>query len=770
MEQQYIGVPVRRKEDVRFLTGRGQYVDDLKFPGMLHAAILRSPHAHARIAAIDGSGALAIPGVRAVYTFEDISSLAKPIPVRVFALSGLEEYLQLPLARDKVRYAGEPVAVVVADSKYLAEDALEAVQVIYEPLPVLVDMDQSLKDRVVVHEAAGSNLAGHTTISTGDTDAVFRNAEYTRKERFKTNRHTGNPMETRGLIADFDAESGDVTVWGPTKVPHFNRAILSSHLDIPEEKIHFIEPDVGGGFGIRGEFYPEDFLIPFAAMKLGQPVKWVEDRLEHLISSNHSREVSCEVEVAAKRDGTLLGLRAAIYGDMGGYVRTHGCVVPALTAAFLTGPYRVPAYEASINCVMTNKTGTGTYRAPGMYEGCFIRERLLDMVAEDLRLDPVDVRLKNLIQPSEMPYTVGVTRVDGSNTVYDSGDYPSAFSRAVEQIGYRDLKRRLGKGDDGKYHGVGIASYVEPTGFGPYEGARIVVLEDGLIELYLGISTLGQGHETVMAQICAESLGAPLESIRVFHGSTDYMPQSIGTFGSRATVMAGSAIHLAAQTLQARILDIAAGYLDTEPGNLEMRSGGVQRKNGEGPLLGLADVARLAKTAAGYDNTAGLEATEYFRVEDWTYSYGTHAAHVAVDPETGKIDILKYVVVEDVGRCINPLTMHGQSVGGAVQGIGGTILEELVYSEDGQLQAGTLMDYLLPTSVDVPNIESVILEEAPSPLNPLGVKGAGEGSILATGATLANAVANALGYQVTKLPLSPNHVREWAKGSTGADA
>ncbi len=770
MEQQYIGVPVRRKEDVRFLTGRGQYVDDLKFPGMLHAAILRSPHAHARIAAIDGSGVLAIPGVRAVYTFEDIASLAKPIPVRVFALSGLEEYLQLPLARDKVRYAGEPVAVVVADSKYLAEDALEAVQVTYEPLPVLVDMDQSLKDRVVVHEAAGSNLAGHTTISTGDTDAVFRNAEYTRKERFKTNRHTGNPMETRGLIADFDAESGDVTVWGPTKVPHFNRAILSSHLDIPEEKIHFIEPDVGGGFGIRGEFYPEDFLIPFAAMKLGQPVKWVEDRLEHLISSNHSREVSCEVEVAAKRDGTLLGLRAAIYGDMGGYVRTHGCVVPALTAAFLTGPYRVPAYEASINCVMTNKTGTGTYRAPGMYEGCFIRERLLDMVAEDLGLDPVDVRLKNLIQPSEMPYTVGVTRVDGSNTVYDSGDYPSAFSRAVEQIGYRDLKRRLGKGDDGKYHGVGIASYVEPTGFGPYEGARIVVLEDGLIELYLGISTLGQGHETVMAQICAESLGAPLESIRVFHGSTDYMPQSIGTFGSRATVMAGSAIHLAAQTLQARILDVAAGYLDAEPGNLEMRSGGVQRKNGEGPLLGLSDVARLAKTAAGYDNTAGLEATEYFRVEDWTYAYGTHAAHVAVDPETGKIDILKYVVVEDVGRCINPLTMHGQSVGGAVQGIGGTILEELVYSEDGQLQAGTLMDYLLPTSVDVPNIESVILEEAPSPLNPLGVKGAGEGSILATGATLANAVANALGYRVTTLPLSPNHVREWAKGLTGADA
>ena len=763
MVQQYIGAPVRRKEDVKFLTGTGEYIDDIKLPGMLHATILRSPHAHARIINIDASQALAIPGVRSVYTFDDIAPVAKPIPVRVFALSGLEKYLQLPLARDKVRYAGEPVAVIVADSKYLAEDALDGVQVSYEPLPALVHMDESLKDQVVIHEAIGSNLAGQTTLSIGDTDTAFRDAEYTRKERFKTNRHTGNPMETRGLIASFDAESGDITVWGPTKVPHFNREILSSHLNIPEEKIHFVEPDVGGGFGIRGEFYPEDFLIPFAAMKLGQPVKWIEDRLEHLISANHSREVSCEVEVAAKRDGTLLGLRAVIYGDMGGYVRTHGAVVPALTAGFLTGPYRVPAYQATINCVMTNKTGTGTYRAPGMYEGCFIRERLLDMVAEDLGLDPVELRLKNMIQPSEMPYTVGVTRIDGSNTVYDSGDYPSAFTRAVEQIGYQELKQRLGKDEDGKYHGLGIASYVEPTGFGPYEGARLTVRDDGLIEMYLGISSLGQGHKTVMAQICADSLGVPMENITVFQGSTDYLPQSIGTFGSRATVMAGSAVHLASQTLQARVLDIAAGYLDTEPANLEIRNGSVLRKNGDGPSLCLADVANLAKTGAVDDDAEGLEATEYFRVEDWTYAYGTHAAHVAVDPETGKIDILKYVIVEDVGRCINPLIMHGQSVGGAAQGIGGTILEELVYSEDGQLLAGTLMDYLLPTSTDIPNIESVILEEAPSPQNPLGAKGAGEGSILATGATLANAVANAIGFQLNHLPLSPNHIREWAR-------
>ena len=763
MVQQYIGAPIRRKEDVKFLTGKGEYIDDLKLPGMLHAAILRSPHAHARIISIDTSQALAITGVRAAFTFNDIAPVPKPIPIRVFALPGLEQFLQPPLAQDKVRYVGEPIAVVVADSRYLAEDAVDAIEVTYELLPALADMDQSLKDQVLIHEVSGSNLAGQTTISTGDTDAAFRNAEYTRKERFKTHRHTGNPMETRGLIASFDAESGDITVWGPTKVPYFNREILASHLDITEEKIHFIEPDVGGGFGVRGEFYPEDFLIPFAAMRVGQPVKWIEDRLEHLVASNHSRQVSCEVEVAANRDGTLLGLRAVVYGDMGGYIRTHGSVVPALTAGLLTGPYRFPAYQASINCVMTNKTGAGTYRAPGMYEGCFIRERLLDMVAEDLGLDPAELRLKNLIQPSEMPYTVGATRIDGSNTVYDSGNYPSAFSRTLEEIDYRTLKQRLGKDEQGRYHGVGVASYVEPTGFGPYEGARLVVKDDGGVEVYLGITSLGQGHETVMAQICADSLGVPMEIIQVFHGRTDYLPRSIGTFGSRVTVMTGSAIHLASQTLRARILDIAAGYLDAESNDLEFRGGNVVRKDGDGPALGLADVARLAKTGAGYDDTQGLDATEYFKVEDWTYGYGTHAAHVAVDPKTGKIDILKYVTVEDVGRCINPLTMHGQAVGGAAQGIGGTILEELVYSEDGQLLAGTLVDYLLPTSTDIPHIDSVILEEAPSPLNPLGVKGAGEGAILATGAALANAVANAVGFQLTELPLSPNRVMEWTK-------
>ena len=758
----YIGSPVKRQEDVRFLTGAARYVADVKLPGMLHAAVLRSPHAHARITSIDASEALSLPGIHAVYTFDDIAPLAKPIPVRVFHLPGLEDFLQNHLAVDKVRYVGEPVAVIVAESRYLAEDALEAVQVDYEPLPPVTGVRQSLEDQVLLHEQNGTNLAGHAVVGFGDVEAAFRDADYTRKEEFKTHRHTGNPLETRGLVADYDDRSGDLTVWGPTKVPHTVKNVLVAQLGIPEDRVHLVEPDVGGGFGIRGEFYPEDFLIPFAAMRLGRPVKWIEDRLEHLISANHSRELLCEIEVSANNEGTLLALRADIYGDMGGYVRTHGAVVPALAAGLLIGPYRVPAFQAGVHCLMTNKVGTGTYRGPGLYEGCFIRERLMDIVAGDLGLDPLEIRRRNLIQPSEMPFTVGPTRVDGIITTYDSGDYPSALNRMLQELDYGSLVGLQGQLRDGKYHGAGVACYVEPTGYGPYEGARIVLRDAERVELYLGITSLGQGHETVMAQICADSLDMPIESIRVFHGDTDYMPRSVGTFGSRGTVMAGNAILLASNSLKDLILDVAAGYLDTETSNLEYRRGAVHRAGQpeEGPALGLADVIRLAESGEG---AAGLDVTEYFRMGERTYSYGAHGAHVAVDPETGKLEVLRYVVVEDVGRCVNPLTMHGQSIGGAAQGIGGTILEELVYDDDGQLLTGTFMDYLLPTSRDIPNIESLILEEAPSPLNPLGVKGAGEGSILATGATLANAVSHALKpfqVNVTQLPLSPSRISD----------
>ncbi len=763
MAQGYIGASIRRREDARFLTGHATYVDDVKLPHMRHAAILRSPHAHARILTINSAQALALPGVEAVFTYADMASYAQTIPVRLYPLPGLEQFLQCPLAQDKVRYVGEPVAVVVACNRYVAEDALDAIDVDYEPLPALVDVHEALRDDVILHEAQATNLAHRYTVAIGDLDGAWREADYTRRETLTVHRHTGNPLETRGLVAQYDAGRRALTVWGPTKVPHFNRAILANMLDMPEDTIHFIEPDVGGGFGIRGEFYPEDFLIPFAAMQVGAPVKWIEDRLEHLKAANHSRQVACEIEIAAKQDGTLLGMRAQIYGDMGAYIRTHGALVPASTGYLLTGPYRIPAFEVTVSCVMTNKMGLGTYRAPGCYESCFMRERLLDMMASDLGLDAVALRQRNLIQPDAIPYSLGDTRPGFGPTILECGDFPAALQQVLDRIDYAALKPLQGTYRDGKYHGIGVGCFVKGTGLGPYEGARIVVGEEGRVSVYLGIATMGQGHETSMAQICADSLDVPFEIISIYHGNTDFIPYGVGTFGSRGTVMGGSAIHLAAQQLKDKMLAIASRYLDTTADRLEFRQGQVYRQGDAQPALDLSTLAKLARPDSPYvQDTPGLDVTAYFNCNQPTHSYGAHAVHIAVDAETGLIDILRYVMSEDIGRCINPLIVQGQAVGSAVQGIGGTLLEELIYDENGQLLSGTFMDYALPTSHEAPVIEDIILEDTPSPLNPLGVKGAGEGGIVATGAALANAVSHALasfGLQVRDLPLSPNRIR-----------
>ncbi|MCI0879413.1 MAG: xanthine dehydrogenase family protein molybdopterin-binding subunit [Chloroflexi bacterium] len=768
MSQSYIGAPVTRREDVRFLTGKATFVDDVELPHMLHAAVLRSSHAHARILGIDTAAALEIPGVVAVFTFQDIVNTVdpRPIPMRRGSFSGLERFLQYPLAGDKVRYVGDPVAVAVAESRYVAEDALDAIEVTYDPLPAVTEVWQSLQGDNLLFEEHGTNLAFEFSGSLGDVDQAFSLADYTRKEEFRCHRHTGNPLETRGLVASYSPGTQEITVWGETKVPHFNRSVLASLLQMPEHRIHYIEPDVGGGFGIRGEFYPENFLIPFASVKLGRPVKWIEDRMEHLISANHSREHVCRLEMAAKQDGTILGMKAEIYGVLGGYVRTHGVSVPIGTAAMLMGPYHIPNYQWHVRCLLTNKVGMGTFSAPGRYESCFFRERMLDLVAGDLGIDPTELRLKNLIPPSAMPYEVGITRPEGSPMVYDSGDYPAVLKKALEVIDYDGIKPNQGRQSDGKYHGVGVACFVKSTGGGvPFEGARIVVTGADQVAVYLGISTLGQGHETTMAQICAQGLGVPMEYISVYHGSTDLMPFGGGTHASRGTVMAGNAVFMAAQALQQKILAIAGPYLELDAAQLEFTLGYVQLKNSRdsAPLLDLGQVLRLASPTSRHNQgEMGLEATEYFRSEEECFPFGAHAVHLAVDAETGKIEILRYVVAEDVGHVINPLLLKGQIVGAAAQGIGATILEELVYDEQGQPLAGTLMDYLLPTSLDIPDIESVVLDLAPSPRNPLGVKGAGEIGIVATGAALSNAVSNALaplGVQVRDLPLSPDKLR-----------
>ena len=771
MTQTYIGAPVRRGEDVRFLTGKATFIDDVKLPGMLYATVLRSPHAHARIKSVDVSEALKLTGVVGVLTFADLPAGVKPIPLRMYQLDGLDRFLQYPLARGKVAYVGEPVALVAAVDRYVAEDGADLIGVEYEPLPVVPDVEAALRGDVIIHEEQGTNVAGGHDLKLGDVDGAFRDAEYTRKEVLRTHRHTGNPMETRGLVASWDAGRNELTVWGMTKVAHFNRAVLSSLLEMPEHRIHFVEPDVGGGFGIRGEFYPEDYLMPYAAMKLGRPVKWIEDRREHLMAANHSREVHCELEIAARKDGTLLGMRAHIHGDMGAHIRTHGGLVPASTAGVLPGPYRIPAYEAHIRCVMTNKMGVGTYRAPGRYESCYFRERMLDMVAGDLGMDPIDLRRKNLIQPEEIPYELGPTRPGIASTVFDSGDYPRALEHALERFGWDGLKPLQGQKRDGRYHGIGIGWFVKNTGLGPSEGARVAITGPESVAVYLGIATLGQGHETIMAQICADSLGVPMEWITVFHGHTDLMPWGGGTYSSRGTVMAGNAVHLTAQALKKRLLEVASRRLETDPAGLEFHSGKVHAAGTDQPLLGLGDLLEMTRPGkAPGDAAPGLEATEYFHNNLLTYTYGGHLVHVAVDPETGMVEILRYLVLEDVGRAVNPLLVHGQALGAAAQGIGGTLLEELAYNEDGQLLTTTLLDYPLPSATEIPPVESIITEYSPSPLNPLGVKGAGEGGIVACGAALANAVSNALSsleIQIKELPLSPDRVRALVREAEG---
>jgi carbon-monoxide dehydrogenase large subunit len=767
--QGYVGMPIKRREDVRFMTGRATYVDDIKLPNMLHAAILRSPRAHARIRSMDTSKALQICGVIKVFTFQDLGELAVPVPIRMYQLPGLERHLQPLLAHDKVRYVGEPLALAIAESRYLAEDALDAIEVDYQDLPAVVDVYEALKGEVLVSEEAGTNLAAVHEFTIGDVERAFREAQYIRREEFRVHRFTGNPLETRGFVADFNRGKGELTVWGVTKLPHLNRQTIAAFLKLPERKLHFIENDVGGGFGIRGELYPEDFLIPFAAVKLGQPIKWIEDRREHLMAANHSRENRCELEVAARNDGTILAFRAVVYGDMGAYVRTHGGLVPCSTAALLTGPYRIPNYHAKIHLVVTNKTGLGTFRAPGRYESCFYRERMLDLMAQDLKIDPVELRFKNLIRPDEIPYEVGITRPGSGPTVLDSGNYPSALKRGLDEFGYEKLQPLQGRLEDGRYYGTGIACFVKNTGgLEPYEGARIVIGDRNDVAVYLSISVLGQGHETAMAQICADALGVPMDWIAVYHGNTDTTPFGWGTFASRGTVMCGSAVHLAGQKLKEKLLRVAAQQLGVEASTLELRDGKIYRIRTEAPPVDLNEiVAQVRHSGMLNQGFPELEETAYFHSSQMTYSYGVHLAHVAVDAETGMMEVLKYLVVEDVGRCINPLLVHGQTVGSAVQGIGGTMLEELIYDDNGQLLTGSLMDYLLPTSTDVPDIGSVILEEAPSPLNPLGVKGAGEGGIVGTGAALANALSHALkdfGVQVKTLPLTPERIRAWIAG------
>jgi carbon-monoxide dehydrogenase large subunit len=749
-----VGQSIERTEDLRFLTGQGTFADDYEPAGILHAAILRSSVAHGRIRTLDALAALRIPGVHAVITAADIGNTIPLIPLRLAPIEGLDKYLQPVIAHDKVRYAGEPVAVVIADSRALAEDALEHIELEIEALDPVTDWHVSATDRTVLFEQNGTNVATRYSVGIGDADEAFRSAKYVRRETFRAHRHTAAPMETRAVIAEWDAGNGRLIVNAATKVTFFNRRTLARMLELPESAIDLIEIDVGGGFGVRGEFYPEDFLIPFAARKIGRPVKWIEDRREHLLATNHSREVDCELEIACQHDGTIVALRGKIFGDMGAYIRTNGGVVPAKAAQFLHGPYRIPNIKVDVAAFMTNKTPVGTYRAPGRFEANFFRERLLDMAAKDLHIDPVALRRKNLITEAELPYSIGRLVPYETETAFDTGDYHAAFDRCLKEFDWDSRIVMQGRLIDGRYHGLSATCFVESGGAGPRENVRFVLERDGAVTIYVGSSALGQGIETAFAQIAADALGLPFETFRVLHGSTTFVDEGFGTYHSRALVMGGSAVLDGAKNLVEAIRAAGATQLGCAIDDVVFEESHVVSKNGRS--IGLA---QIGEAAAVTGKPLSVEGT--FANTKRTYSYGAHAAHVAVDARSGHVEVVDYLAVEDVGHAINPGIVHGQAIGAAMQGLGGVFFDHLIYDADAQLLNASFADYLMPLATDFPNIRGVTLELRRSPSNPLGAKGAGEGGIVSVAATVGNAVAAALakfGVEPNELPLTPPRI------------
>ena len=748
----YIGSPIERLEDLRFLRGRGQYVDDIARDGMLHAAVLRSSVAHGRIRAIETAAARALAGVHAVITAKDIGVPVPRVPMRLQPLPEFAQFGQPVIAETKVRYVGDAIALVLAESPAVAEDALALIDVDIAPLPAVADSRISATDATLLFEDAGTNRAMIFRATRGDAAAAFKDAPYVRRETLRTARHMALPLEPRGLLAQWDAARGKLTVSGGAKVLFFNRRTLAKEMGLPESAVEYVENDVGGGFGARGEFYPEDFLIPFAARLTGRPVKWTEDRREHLMCLNHAREAECEVEIACTREGTILGLRGHVHVDVGAYMRTNGAVGARNIAQFMSGPYRIPHIDIDVALQLTNKTPVGTYRGPGRFETDFFRERLLDMVAQDLGLDRVAFRHRNLVARQEMPYRIATIRPYDKEEELDSGDYHATLERCLAEIGWAEKAKLAGRLIDGRYHGLAVGCFIEGGAAGPKESARMVLDADGMYSVFVGSSAVGQGLETAFAQIAADALEVPMDRLKgVWHGTTSYVSDGYGAFHSRSVVMGGSAMLAAAENLRAEIRAAAAAQLTCEPAQIEIVDG----RTAVGPNGTSVDLAALVGD--------GLSAEGEFLNTKHTYTYGAHAAHVAVDPKLGHVELIDYVIVEDCGRAINPLTLHGQAIGAAVQGLGGAFMEHLRYDDEGQLLTGSLADYLIPTASDFPTIRAVVLEEHPSPINPLGAKGAGEGGIIAVGGVIANAVANALaalGVEPRQLPLTPSYIWE----------
>ncbi len=772
MATRWFGERVTRNEDPRLLAGRGMYVDDIHLPGLLHAAFVRSPHAHARIVRIDTAAARALPGVVAVYASADLpEGIRGPLPRLIPHPALIHHKTQVALVGTFVHHAGEPIAMVVAESRYLAEDGADLVEVEFEALPAAVDLEQAARPgSPTVHEDLETNVAAHHTQRVGNVEEAFARAPRVYRERFVVDRGSSSPIETRGVVAQWDDRARYLTVWDSTQAPIRMRNFFSQLFALPQSSIRVIAPDIGGGFGPKIMMcYPEEILIPHAAICLGRPVKWIEDRREHFVATNHEREQIHDAEIAVDDDGRILGVRTVFLHDAGAYI-AYGLIVPIVASTQLPGPYKIPNYHAEFKAVFTNKTQVSPYRGAGRPHGVFVMERLMDRVARELGIDRAEVRRRNFIQPHEFPYDLGgLIFQDNTRLIYDSGDYPAVLAKALEMIEYAAWPARQAEARrDGRAMGLGLAFYVEGTGIGPYEGCRVSVESSGKVYAATSVGTQGQGHFTVFAQIIADALGVDVRDVAVTTGDSGAFGWGTGAFASRAAVVAGNAVALAAGAVREKTLAVAAALLEARPDDLDLAGGRVFVRGAPARSVALGEVAVAANPLRGTIppewEGPGLEASRYFAPPSGTFASGCHAAIIEIDRGTGAIRIEKYVVVHDCGKIINPMILEGQIRGGVAQGIGGAFYEKLKYDEDGQLLTQTFMDYLLPTLSEVPVVE-IGHVETPSPLNPLGVKGAGEAGVIPVAAVIASAIDDALGTWITEMPLSHARLLDLMRGA-----
>ena len=791
MTTRLIGERIRRSEDRRILAGRGTFIDNIEPPGCLYVAMVRSTCANGRILGIETASAVAQPDVIAVYTAADLGELGRQaLPLLIPNPNLTEPRTQFPLAAEYVHFVGEAVAMIVATSRYAAEDAAEMVEVSYEPRPAVVGPLVAFEGNDLVHADMADNEAAHFVQEHGDVEAALAAAPRTLVQRFWVERSAATPMETRGVVAIPD-EFGHLLVYDTSQAPSTIKAGLSTYLNLAEHEVDVVAPDVGGGFGVKlPVFYPEEILVPWAARRLGAPVKFIEGRLEHFVASNHERAQWHEVRIGFDTDGRILGLHDEFIHDAGAYC-PYGIIIPIVTASRLPGPYELPNYGSEMHVVYTNTVPVTPYRGAGMPQGGFVMERVIDLIARDLGIDRAEVRRRNFIQPDEFPYVVGLMDEDGLTTTYDSGDYPAGLDKLLETVGYEGFAaEQAAARAEGRRIGIGLGCYVEGTGSGPYEGARVHVEPTGKVFVTTGISTQGQAHATILAQVAAEVLQVPFDDVVVRTGDTRQFKWATGTFASRIGVVASNAVAQAAQQIRDKAAGIAARILEANEADIVFEDGHVSVRGSPDVRVPLRQIAVLANPLRyafskealaatqfiGDDGeeappvsevSPGLEATAYNSPKHATFASGAHAAVVEVDVETGVVQLLRYVAVHDCGRMINPAVVEGQVHGAIVQGIGGTLYERMHYDSDGQLRNAGFAEFLIPSAAELPSLDVEHLETL-SPLNPLGVKGVGEAGCIVVAATIVGAVSDATGVEITETPLSPERLLRLIGGTRGS--